>query len=119
MRILGIETSCDDTGIAILEAKGVKNPHFSVLSNVVSSQTQVHQQYGGVFPMMAAREHQKNLVPVLMNALQDAGLLQEKKRNRDIKNHVLEDIFKNEPELSIHTKKFLQDYAKPEIDTIA
>ena len=70
MKILGIETSCDDTGIAILE---VKNSKFKVLSNIVSSQT-IHQNYGGVFPMMAKREHQANLVPTLMQALKLAKL---------------------------------------------
>ena len=60
MRILAIETSCDDTGIAILEIKGSKkSPVFNVLSNIVSSQIEIHKEYGGVYPMLAKREHQK------------------------------------------------------------
>jgi len=64
MKILAIETSCDDTGIAILEVG--HNGGFNVLANIVSSQVEVHQKYGGVYPALAKREHQKNLVPVLV-----------------------------------------------------
>ncbi|MBI2098602.1 MAG: tRNA (adenosine(37)-N6)-threonylcarbamoyltransferase complex transferase subunit TsaD [Candidatus Wildermuthbacteria bacterium] len=67
MRILGIETSCDDTGIAVLEAG--RGSHFQILSNVVASQIAVHQKYGGVYPMLAKREHLKNLPIVLRRAL--------------------------------------------------
>ncbi|KKU53809.1 MAG: putative tRNA threonylcarbamoyladenosine biosynthesis protein Gcp [Parcubacteria group bacterium GW2011_GWA1_47_11] len=67
MRILGIETSCDDTGIAVLEAS--KASHFQILSNVVASQIAVHQKYGGVYPMLAKREHLKNLPIALERAL--------------------------------------------------
>ena len=70
MRILGIETSCDDTGIAALE---VTKGQFQILSNVVASQIDVHQEYGGVYPMLAKREHLKNLPIVLRKALR--GLL--------------------------------------------
>ncbi len=58
MRILGIETSCDETGIAILE---IKKGKFKVKANLVASQAKVHAKYGGVFPNLAKREHQKNL----------------------------------------------------------
>ena len=75
MKILAIETSCDDTGVAILEARGRRaSTGFKVLSNIVSSQ-QIHANYGGVFPMMAKREHQRNLVPVLEEALGESKLL--------------------------------------------
>lgn len=71
MIILGIETSCDDTGVAIIKATpqkgGVK---FDILSNVVSSQIKVHQKYGGVVPNLAAREHLKNIEPCLRQAFQ-------------------------------------------------
>lgn len=69
MKILAIETSCDDTGIAILEAK---NGSFSVLANVVTSQFELGQKYGGVYPIMAKREHEKNLQPTLETALKEA-----------------------------------------------
>ena len=71
MRILGIDTSCDDTCIAILE---IKNSKFEILSNVVSSQAKLHAKYGGVYPFLAKREHQKNLPIVFKKALKEAGL---------------------------------------------
>lgn len=66
MRILGIETSCDETSIAILE---IKNSKVKVLNNNVSSQIKIHAPYGGVVPGLAAREHEKNLKPVFEKAL--------------------------------------------------
>jgi len=72
MIILAIETSCDDTCIAILESKGHKKPCFSILSNIVSSQVKIHQKWGGVYPTLAKREHQKNLPLVLKRALSKA-----------------------------------------------
>jgi N6-L-threonylcarbamoyladenine synthase len=75
MRILGIETSADDTGIALIEAKGEFSADFSfkVLGNALSSQTAVHAQYGGIFPAMAKQEHAKNLSVVLEMMLKEAG----------------------------------------------
>ncbi len=74
MIILAIDTSCDDTCIAILE---VKKEKFKILSNVVSSQVKLHQKYGGVYPSLAKREHRKNLEPVLKKALKEANLLKK------------------------------------------
>ncbi len=73
MIILGIETSCDDTGVAVLDVKRRKNPNFKILSNIVSSQVKLHAKYGGVYPALAKREHQKNLPIVLKKALKEAG----------------------------------------------
>lgn len=74
MRILGIETSCDDTGIAIVEGKGKLWPKFRILSSVVASQIQLHRKYGGVYPSLAKREHIINLPIVLKQALKKAKL---------------------------------------------
>jgi N6-L-threonylcarbamoyladenine synthase len=65
--ILGIESSCDETSAAIVRGGG------EVLSNVVASQ-QVHSNYGGVVPELASREHLRNIVPVVRDALQRAGM---------------------------------------------
>jgi N6-L-threonylcarbamoyladenine synthase len=66
MKILAIETSCDETGIALVEASGgLKNPKFRVLKNLVSSQIPIHRPFGGVVPNLAKREHLKNL-PILL-----------------------------------------------------
>ena len=64
--ILGIESSCDDTSAAILK-DGV------VLSNVIASQ-KVHEAYGGVVPELASRAHQQNIIPVVAQALKQAGV---------------------------------------------
>lgn len=74
MIILGIETSCDDTGVAILKVSGKKRPVFEILSNVVSSQIKVHQKYGGIVPNLAAREHLKNIEPCLKKAFKRAKI---------------------------------------------
>ncbi|MDI7258415.1 MAG: tRNA (adenosine(37)-N6)-threonylcarbamoyltransferase complex transferase subunit TsaD [Thermodesulfobacteriota bacterium] len=66
MRILAIETSCDDTGAAVI-INGRK-----ILSNVVSSQEAVHQKYGGVVPELASRRHIESIVPVVTEALEAA-----------------------------------------------
>lgn len=72
MHVLAIETSCDDTGAAVL-LRGRK-----ILSNVVSSQVEVHRKYGGVVPELASRKHIEMIVPIVTEALERAGLtLQE------------------------------------------
>jgi len=68
MRILAIETSCDDTGAAVL-LDGRK-----ILSNVVSSQNSIHQKYGGVVPELASRRHIEMIVPIVTEALKGANL---------------------------------------------
>jgi N6-L-threonylcarbamoyladenine synthase len=65
MNILSIETSCDETGLALVKATGgLKNPEFKVVKNLVSSQITIHRPFGGVVPNLAKREHLKNL-PIL------------------------------------------------------
>ncbi|MFA6159737.1 MAG: tRNA (adenosine(37)-N6)-threonylcarbamoyltransferase complex transferase subunit TsaD [Parcubacteria group bacterium] len=71
MIILSLETSCDETACAILEEK---NGAFSVLANIVSSQIALHATWGGVVPNLAAREHLKNIMPVIDEALKKARL---------------------------------------------
>lgn len=71
MLILGIESSCDETAAAII--KGHKED-LSLCSNVVSSQINLHKKYGGVVPEVAAREHVLNILPVIEEALQTAGI---------------------------------------------
>ncbi|MEI8360604.1 MAG: tRNA (adenosine(37)-N6)-threonylcarbamoyltransferase complex transferase subunit TsaD [bacterium] len=71
MLILGIESSCDETAAAVINGK---DKHVEILSNVISSQINIHQKYGGVVPEIAAREHVLNIVPVINEALTLAGL---------------------------------------------
>jgi N6-L-threonylcarbamoyladenine synthase len=65
--ILGIETSCDETGAAVVRSGE------QILSNVVASQIATHQPYGGVVPELASREHLRAIVPVVRQALAEAG----------------------------------------------
>ena len=68
MRVLGIESSCDETGAAVVTGDGV------VLSDVVQSQVALHARYGGVVPELASRDHARNVGPVVREALARAGL---------------------------------------------
>lgn len=69
MHILAIETSCDETALALVDASGgLKNPKFKIKKNLVASQINIHRPFGGVVPMLAKREHLKNL-PLLFNQL--------------------------------------------------
>ncbi len=67
MITLGIETSCDETAAALLKDR-------TVLSNIVSSQVKIHEKYGGVVPELASREHLRNLMPVVREALAAAAV---------------------------------------------
>jgi len=71
MRILAIETSCDDTGAAVI-LDGRK-----ILSNIVSSQVPVHQKYGGVVPELASRRHIESIVPIVTETLERANVTLE------------------------------------------
>ena len=68
IRILGIESSCDETAAAVV-ADGRE-----ILSNIVASQVDVHRKYGGVVPELASREHLRQIVPVVREALEQARL---------------------------------------------
>ncbi|MFA5791678.1 MAG: tRNA (adenosine(37)-N6)-threonylcarbamoyltransferase complex transferase subunit TsaD [Candidatus Paceibacterota bacterium] len=84
MKILSIETSCDDTAISILKAKrGIQNASFKVLTNNLNSQINIHIPFGGVFPMLAKREHIKNL-PILLKQAFKKTKLEKKKKPVDI-----------------------------------
>src|SRR5579862_7613422 len=67
MLVLGIESSCDETGAAI-----IKDGRY-LLSNVVASQIEIHNRYGGVVPEVASRQQLATIIPVLETALEQAG----------------------------------------------
>jgi len=126
MIILGIDTSCDDTCLSIIKVKSQKSKvkNFKILSNVVSSQVKIHRKYGGVYPALAKREHQRNLVPVLKEALLKAKLLKSKTKNQKLKIHQtkvqkLREILKREKVLYQRLKDFFERWQKPKIDLIA
>ena len=59
MNILGIESSCDDTGLAIIDSDGV------IIDHLTSSQHEIHAKYGGIVPELASRDHVKKFIPLL------------------------------------------------------
>jgi len=84
MIILGIETSCDETAAAVVKAgpprlaktllRREKGKNITILSNIVSSQVKLHAKWGGVVPNLAAREHLKNILPVIEISLKEAAI---------------------------------------------
>ena len=70
IRILGIESSCDETSVSVVEKK--PNNRIKVLSNIVKSQTNIHESYGGVVPELAARAHSDVIDKLIVMALEKA-----------------------------------------------
>lgn len=121
MRILSIETSCDETAVSIVEAVGTF-PHatYTVLGNALFSQIDIHREYGGVFPTVAKREHAKTLVPMLEKALTEAGLLNATDRTLSLnETSAISETLSREPGLSEHLLAFLEQYEVPPVDLIA
>ena len=73
MRVLGIETSCDETSAAIVEERDDDLRPWRVRSNVVASQVDIHRAWGGVVPELSARQHIRDICGVVERALEDAG----------------------------------------------
>ncbi|MBI3631813.1 MAG: tRNA (adenosine(37)-N6)-threonylcarbamoyltransferase complex transferase subunit TsaD [Candidatus Staskawiczbacteria bacterium] len=120
MKILAIETSCDDTGISIIKTPQKKESGFNVLSNIIASQIEVHKKYGGVYPMMAKREHQLNLLPALQKALRESKLLNFKSQILNPEQiEKLKKILEKENNLFDNLIKFLEKYEKPNVDLIS
>jgi N6-L-threonylcarbamoyladenine synthase len=73
MRILGIETSCDETSAAVIEETGDAARPWAIRSNVVASQVAIHREWGGVVPELASRQHIRDITGVVERALVDAA----------------------------------------------
>lgn len=144
MRILAIETSCDETAISIIYAKGApsldrekrknashkpsikyRRPQVKILSNIVSSQIKLHAKWGGVVPNLARREHEKNLIPILKKALKEAKILKTSSKVRPwtdfqgVQGRTLEKILERETELLNQFSKEIPKIKIPKIDVIA
>jgi N6-L-threonylcarbamoyladenine synthase len=119
MITLGIETSCDETALALIETRGTGE--CRVIQSLVHSQAELHSAYGGVFPTLAKREHGKNLAPLLEKTLKNMPL---RGKLTDEKFKVVMESFRTEleranPDLfeSIAHADFLKNI--PSIDRIA
>ena len=143
MKILGIETSCDETAVCVVEATGdLKSPVFKVLGDALYSKVKTHAEYGGVFPMLAKREHARNIVPLLKKALEEAGIYHPGPSQSlgttplnlrgpstglpslsmvlaSLRAGVIQKILAREPGLFETTKEILETVNMPDIDAIA
>ncbi|MEI6022674.1 MAG: tRNA (adenosine(37)-N6)-threonylcarbamoyltransferase complex transferase subunit TsaD [bacterium] len=118
MKILSIETSCDETGICILTSHTPDSVEIS--GNALASQIDLHAQYGGVFPAMAKREHTEKILPLTIEALSQANLLvQEKSELSEIQKQHIRDICTRDTVLADYLIDFFSSYKKPDIDYIA
>lgn len=121
MKILAIETSCDETAVALLACEGtVEAPDITVIKQALFSQAKDHVAYGGVFPTLAKREHAKNLVPLFLEATEslrngtDArGMIDPEKEK------VLREMLSREGELVDFFMEHIALLPRPDIDAIA
>ena len=111
MKILAIETSCDDSAIALIETEDEEIPSFRVLFNLVSSQTELHKKWGGIYPLLARREHQKNLPLLLKEILTEKGESEVKKE--------IAKILAREELIIPSLVELLKNHKRPKIDLIA
>ena len=68
MKVMGIESSCDETGVAVYDSEQ------GIIANAVYSQIELHAQYGGVVPELASRDHIRKTLPLIMEALDEASI---------------------------------------------
>lgn len=122
MKIVSIETSCDETAVSIIEASGnFKSADFKVLGDNINSQAEMHSEYGGVYPSLAKREHAKNLIPLFEQTLKDAGLYSCKGVASEIppKDPPIEKILERESVLLEQYLHLFEVLEKPNIDAVA
>ncbi len=124
MKILAIETSCDETAVSVINAQGGLNrPKFEILAHLVASQADLHAPYGGVVPSLAKREHGRNLIPLLIAALKQAKLTNPGSRQRDNLTIGLAEqvrqIFDHESELLERFLTVIPGIKAPAIDLLA
>jgi len=121
MRILAIETSCDETAVALLETGGdVQTATFDIRGNALYSQAKKHAAFGGVYPSLAKREHAANLVPLLDGALNEAHLsIPTTQTLSEEQKEYLEKLLEREPELYSALVRFAEANDTPKIDAIA
>lgn len=121
MTILSIETSADETAVSIIEAVG-DFPHatYTILGNALYSQMKIHEEYGGIFPSVAKREHARILPPLCATALTEAGLLEKATVTLDTQQaEDLRTLLYREPDMTEAVIDLLSSCKRPPIDMIA
>jgi len=121
MIILSIETSCDETAVSIVEANGgLTEPYFDVLGNSLFSQIDIHKEYGGVYPMIAKREHAKNLPPLLLKTMTEASMYKEVNISyMDEMWNEIEQNLSKEKGLCEDLRKIFGKVLKPDVEVIS
>lgn len=121
MIILSIETSCDETAVSLVEAVGdFPNAKYEIMGNGLWSQIETHRPYGGVFPALAKREHAASIVPMLKEAVREAGL--ESDYTPEIHpdtEEKIRTILEREPTLADHLLTFHKEHGAMPIGAIA
>ncbi len=110
MKILAIETSCDETSLALIEK--LDTGKYKVLAHETISQINLHRDWGGVYPTLSRREHEKNLIPLLHKVLKGSNTLKEKSQEKNLEafsdevvtrdDNFVVDMLKDEMELLEH-----------------
>jgi len=125
--ILSIETSCDETSIAVLGISGdFPNSKCTVHSHIVASQADLHAKYGGVYPDLAITEHRKNLPIVLKESLKESNLYHKRRSHSFFEKirmyfvrHRLKKLLFREPVMFTELWNIISCVQKPNIDHIA
>ncbi|MES3005103.1 MAG: tRNA (adenosine(37)-N6)-threonylcarbamoyltransferase complex transferase subunit TsaD [Patescibacteria group bacterium] len=121
MKILSIETSCDETAISIVDCSGeLKSPQFKLIASSLISQINLHKEYGGVFPTLAKREHATNLPIILKKVMQDSSQYNEGDQNFFAGNKSqIELVLSKEIGLFNNLEKQFSTITRPDVDHIA
>ncbi len=122
IKLLAIETSCDETAIAVFDfgKKQKGEVKFSVLSNHVLSQINIHREFGGVFPALAKREHAKNIVKIFKESLKEAGLYKEKEiKIKESRKKKVKKLLEREAETCEELFDLVSKIKKPDLEAIA
>ena len=116
MRILAIETSCDETSIALIDIDSSK---LTIHAHHTLSQIEKHREYGGVFPSLAKREHSTNLVPILDKIITDSEIATTSCDNVGSSANSVREILSREPELAEALLSLCSEKGRIEIEAIA
>lgn len=139
--VLGIETSCDETAVSLIEAtmpepiyhgteviepnsatENIKGPKIKIIGNALYSQADKHAEFGGVFPTLAKREHTKNISAIFTAALKESGLYKLKSTRSKItseQEQYISETLKNEKDMTAEIIEILETIEKPHIDLIS
>lgn len=124
MRLLSIETSCDETALSIVEVTGEPGtPSFRILANIVRSQIEMHREFGGVFPTVAKREHAKNLPPIFVECLKQAEMFSVRGPTSTPRGRTSDDVIRTllerESDMAEEILNIADEIERPAFDAIA